>query len=399
MQINLNRAIQIAFFNFLLVAIIGCFLRCLFIKPVAGINYAYILHAHSHLAFLGWVFMALYALLVHAYLPAQRLYSRKYLWMFLGLQLANLGMLATFPFMGYALWSIIFSAMHALIAMLFAWHFIRDSHQHAGLAHKTSIKWITWALLLMILSNLAPFALGPVSATMGRGDLYYLLIYFYLHFQYNAWFTFAILGLILWQLEISGVNTDTRLVKLGFRLKLIAVFPAYILSALWTSPEKIWYFIAGLAAILQLAGLICLLVFLFKYAAVLMAKGSFLLKLLLIMGLLALFIQHLLMSLSVIPSLGHLAFARNIVIAYLHLVLIGFVTVLLFFHFLKLNLIRMNGLSRFGILIFLMAFVLTEIILVFQGQIANNRIWLFYLALLQLAGILILTFNVKRIAQ
>ncbi|MEQ9209304.1 MAG: hypothetical protein RLN96_05605, partial [Pseudomonadales bacterium] len=126
----------------------------------------------------------------------------------------------------------------------------------------------------MFISNLAPFALGPVSATQGKTDLYYSLIYFYLHFQYNGWFTFVLLGLLLHQLEMQGVNTDHKLVKLGFLLKLLAVFPAYLLSVLWTSPGLIWNILGGVAAITQLVGLVLILVFVMRYLSVLFGAHS-----------------------------------------------------------------------------------------------------------------------------
>ena len=111
----------------------------------------------------------------------------------------------------------------------------------------------------MFISNLAPFALGPVSAIQGKTDLYYSLIYFYLHFQYNGWFTFALLGLILWMLETNGADTKTKLIKIGFLMKLVAVFPTYILSVLWTEPNWLWYWIGGLAGLIQLIGLGCIM--------------------------------------------------------------------------------------------------------------------------------------------
>lgn len=391
---NLSRGGQIAIFNLLLVGIMGCLLRLYFIYPIPGLNFQFALHGHSHLAFLGWVFMALYFLLVLAYLPPKRQKSRKYLTLFLILQGANMGMLATFPWTGYAFWSIIFSTIHALSAMAFAWYFIREVQSNLTPQHQASFRFVKWALILMIISNLAPFALGPISAIQGKNELYHLTIYFYLHFQYNGWFTFAILGLILWQLERRGGNTKSKILQRGFYLKLATVIPAYLLSALWTEPGILWNIFAAFIATIQLLGLGYILVFVVQNLNSLLSS-SILQKILLWCGILAASLQHVLMLLSAIPSLGKMAFARPIVIAYLHLVLIGFVSSWLFFHLLNLNIIRESFSSKIGFALFLSAFLISELILIFLSLFPWTNPMLFILALIQLAGIACIAFNTK----
>ena len=393
---NSTRGIQVTMLNLTLVGVIGCVLRYTFLHPVTGINYGYLLHAHSHLAFLGWVFMALYVLLIYAYLPSG-MQKRKYINLFIVLQIANLGMLVTFPIMGYAAGSIVFSAVHAITAIGFAWVFSREVQVTLSSRHEMSFKFIQWALILMLVSNLAPFALGPVSAIQGKTDLYYSLIYFYLHFQYNGWFTFVLLGLVLWQLERRGANTQTRLIKAGFAMKLVAVFPSYILSVLWTEPNLLWYVLGGLAALIQLIGLVCIIYFVVQEMAKSHLADSLVQRILIWIGILAIVGQHLLMLLSAIPALSSLAFSRNIVIAYLHMVLIGFVSVWLLFFFLKQGFVKENLITRIGLALFLVAFVTTELVLVFQVYITEASRWLFYLAIIQLSGILCLTANVKKI--
>ncbi len=390
------KGIRIAFGNLLIVAIIGCLLRFFFLYPLPGFNYSYMLHAHSHLALLGWVFMALFVLILHAYLPIEATKYQKYIYYFIILQLANVGMLFTFPFTGYALWSIIFSAIHALMAMLFAWVFILEVDKSITDQHRTSFRFIKWALILLFISNLAPFALGPVSVTQGKADLYYSLIYFYLHFQYNGWFTFVLLGLLLHQLEKQGVNTDHKLVKLGFLLKLLAVFPAYLLSVLWTSPGLIWNILCGVAAITQLVGLVLNLVFVMRYLSVLFGAHSGVTKMLFFIGAVAVCVQHVLMLLSAFPTLSDMAFARNIVIAYLHLVLLGFVTIWIFYQLMYQRVIKVFLLSEMGVGLFFMAFLATEFILIFQGMLDSATYWLFILAILQLCGIALITASIRK---
>lgn len=395
-ELDLRRGAQIALFNLLIVGVIGSLLRFHFLQPIPGFNYMFVLHGHSHLAFLGWVFMGFFSLLVFTYLPAIRYKSGKYVWLFFVFQFANFGMLVAFPLTGYALWSIIFTAIHAFSAMYFAWIFIREVKPDLPDAHRASFLFVKWALILMLISNLAPFALGPVSSIYGKSDLYHSLIYFYLHFQYNGWFTFATMGLLLWHLERKGVKTQTALVRYGFYLKLVAVFPAYILSTLWMEPGSIWYFLAGVAAIIQLVGMGCFLVFILRHLDSLVTSDLVWQKLLFWCGMLAASVQHILQCLSSIPNVGDLAFARPIVIAYLHLVLIGFISSWMFLHFLKLGLVRLTAVTKVGLGMFLSAFVATELILVFQSLVPRSHLMLFVLALIQVAGICCIAFQSEK---
>lgn len=393
---NLSRGNQIAIFNLLIVGIIGSLLRLYFVYPIPGFNFQFVLHGHSHLAFLGWVFMALYIVLTYAYLSPEKLKSGKYPILFLILQGANLGMLGTFPWTGYAQWSIAFSTIHALGTLFFAWTFIRDVQPNLPQKHQASFQFVKWALILMMISNLAPFALGPISAFQGKNNLYHLTIYFYMHFQYNGWFTFALLGMILWLLERRGANTQTKLIKRAFFLKLAAVFPAYILSALWTQPGLVWHFLGGFVSLVQLIGLGYFLVFILKNLGFLISRKSVHQKIILWCGILGISIQHILMFLSAFPFLGKMAFARPIVIAYLHLVLIGFVTHWLFFLFLKMKFTLETFSSKIGFYLFLAAFLATEIILVFQSLISESFIMLFILAVIQVLGIICILFNTQK---
>ena len=47
-------------------------------------------------------------------------------------------------------------------------------------------------------------------------------------------------------------------------------------------------------------------------------------------------------------------------------------------------------------ILFLAAFMVTELVLVFQGSIVNSAFWLFVLAVSQLIGIAIITMHVQK---
>jgi hypothetical protein len=221
-------------------------------------------------------------------------------------------------------------------------------------------------------------------------------VYFYLHFQYNGWFAFALIGLLLWQLERAGIATNHGSVRWALRLKVVAIFPAYILSTLWLKPDTAWYWAGGIAALLQLIGAGIIILLLLRNKSVVLRQKSGIMRLFFFGMVLAIFLQHTLQFLSALPWLAELAFARNIVIAYLHLVLMGLVTLGLLF------LIRANGFFRESAdlsvaqSIFLAGFAATEFILLFMGQVPQPALWLLALALVQLGGVVWMACGMKK---
>lgn len=383
---------KIALINFVLVACLGALIRYSFYQPIPGVVYTFVLHAHSHLAFLGWVFMALYALLLEAFLPGKA-GAWKYTIFFFVFQIANLGMLFTFPFTGYAFWSILFSSIHGVSSIAFAYSFIRDARR--PFKSDLSFRFVQWGLIMMIAANLAPFSLGPLMANgMGGSDLYYLIIYAYLHFQYNGWFSFAVIGLLLKFLDSRGIDIHVTPVKWALYLLLGAAVPAYALSTLWTEPDPTWYIISGIAAVVQLIGFILLVKFFFQQRDLI--KLPFVPRALMLFGGTAFGVKYFLQLLSALPALSEYASThRNIVIAYLHLVLIGVITVFLFFFLYTGNYLKKTVWSHLGLYGFLTGFVLTEFVLLFQGQLPANTLMLFGLAGLQLLSLFILVLSTE----
>lgn len=247
--------LKISLLYFIIAGILGVFLRYLLVEPVEGINYKFFLHTHSHVAFMGWVFNVLFAALIYTFLPGG--YYASYNRIFVLLQVAVLGMLFTFPWEGYGLYSIIFSTLHILLSYWFAIKYYRDTRRCSGaLNFPFSLKFMRWALLFMVLSSIGPFALGYIMAQDGEAGYWNrLAIYFYLHFQYNGWFTFAVLGLLCRWMEQSGINLPRVKLNVFLLLMAVACFPAFALSALWIHPPVWVYILAFTGAILQTVAL------------------------------------------------------------------------------------------------------------------------------------------------
>lgn len=254
-----RRWVLLSFVYFIIAGCMGAFLRLQSFHPVASINYKYFLHGHSHLAFLGWVFNALFVALLYAYLPTQ---VKRYQALFGLLQVSVIGMLISFPLQGYAAVSITFSTLHIFLSYAFAYKFLQDIRREALIQqkHALSVVFVKWSLFFMILSSLGPFALGAIMAKGLAGtNLYQLAIYFYLHFQYDGWFSFALFGLFFWILETSKIHFNQNPGRYFLLGMAISCTPAYALSTLWTHPPLWVYIVATLSAILQLIALFFLI--------------------------------------------------------------------------------------------------------------------------------------------
>ena len=278
------------------------------------------------------------------------------------MQGANFGMVFTFPFTGYAPWSIAFSSLHTICAIIFAVVFISDlKKEYANSKLPISSKFIIWGLVFMGISNLVPFAIGPVSSMYGKSDAYYFLINSYLHFQYNGWFTFALLGIILRFLEIQGIDTNHTKLRRGLTLKLISVFPVLLIAILSPETDDLWFYITLLAASIQLIGLTLILQFIWLHKHLWsMQLNKWVIRLMTIaFG--SLLLQHFLQILGALPSAVDLLANRQIVIAYLHLVFIGFVTFLSFSQLIILGFFKQGKCLHIGLMIFSMGFLLPNL--------------------------------------
>ncbi|MGZ5243347.1 MAG: hypothetical protein ACXWW0_05655 [Bacteroidia bacterium] len=363
----LNTAILYLF----IVALLGLLLRFMAAESIAGFNFKHILHAHSHTALLGWVYAALYIAFLQSFLPVKIASAKKYKWLFWLTQLAVLGMLCSFPFQGYKAVSITFSTLHILCTYAFVFYFLRDLKQTDLYSAKVvSVSFIKASLFFLVISSFGPFSLGPIMVNGYTGsNIYYLAVYYYLHFQYNGWFTFAIFAILFRWWRKSGFQFSKKRGRQFFRLMFWSCLPAYALSALWTKPGAWVYIVGGAAAVIQVAALIYFSVSFFyisKQQKILLPKISQALFVLCFLAFSAKLVMQLFSALPVIANLTYLV--REFVIGYLHLVLIGFVSFFLLAYFIaQKELHTDNFLATNGLIVFIGAFIITELLIFLQG--------------------------------
>lgn len=361
----LYRWLKLALINLMIVATLGVILRYKILYPLPFINQKHLLHGHSHFAFAGWVTQALMTLLV-IYLAQQSKKDvyKKYRWLIMANLFTAYGMLVAFPIQGYGLFSIIFSTASILVSYFFAFIFWRDLNRLP--IKSPAHSWFKAAVLFNALASLGAFALTimMIEKTINQ-KLYLAAEYFYLHFQYNGFFSFSCIGLTINKLPVYLPSYKYK--KIIFILFFSSCIPAYFLSILWVKLPVWLYGIVVLSAFTQIAAWYILAKDIrvsFKEGNSLPAFAKFMF---LFVGL-AVTVKLLLQLGSTVPEISKLAFGfRPVVIAYLHLVLLAVISVFLLAYFFTRDLIQTTKKSIIALSVFLIGVFLNEVVLAVQG--------------------------------
>lgn len=362
-------------FNLLIVATAGLLLRYKIAFSLPWLHQKNLLHAHSHFAFSGWVSLALCICLLEVLSFYGQAPSKKYSILLWIAQLFNYGMLFSFPFGGYTAIAIIFSTGSILLSYLFAYNYYKDA--------QTSImpvwlkKWFLAGLAFYTISSIGAFNLAYLMLAHSSSQEWYIgSIYFFLHFQYNGWFIFALAGLFLFYLSVSGFNFTDRQHRAIFLPLLVSCLPAFFLSALWMRLPAWCYVAAVVAVLLQWLSLFNFLKNWNRLTNWRSIEPNKLVPKLWALAGAAFLLKLILQSLSLVPSLTYFAFGfRPIVIGYLHLVLLGIVTLFMLGYLITRKLIDAVGkVAKVGIYVFTLSVLLNEFILMLQGVFALKEI-------------------------
>lgn len=372
---------------FVLAAVIGLFLRWQFVSPTPGTRYTYFLHAHSHVMFLGWIFNVLFLSFIAHHLSEKRTPLLRNF--FLTLQALVVAMMISFPIQGYGLYSIIFSTLHTLAVMVFiVWFF------HLTKGERTVSLWFArTSLFFFFLSTAGPFSLGYLMANgMGNSVWYNFSIYYYLHFQYNGFFLFGIFSLYFHLLEQKRIRYDVSGALRFGKWMAAACIPAYSLSILYAQPGWSFNVIGALAAIIQLIALGWFIRQTGRQRNFLKAHFHPVALRLFAIVLVSLSIKSLLQVASAHPFLALLAYElRPVVIAYLHLVLVGVISFFLFAWYIDMGFVNVSA-ARTAMVLLFTGFAGSEICLVLMPWWSNfvvpvsSAVVIFLFSLLLLAG-------------
>lgn len=351
------------FFNFLIASVMGLLLRLSYLFPLKSINYINLLHAHSHVAMLGWVYLMIYVLVVHFFIPKDKSKKPIYNQLFWITEISVIGMMVAFPIQGYALFSIVFSTLHILLSYVFCWLVWRDCCK-GKIGDQILLRT---AVLFMIFSTFGVWCLGPAINMMGKQSSFYqIAIQFFLHFQFNGWFLFAVLGLFLVQFKNK---IEVNKFKIFLKLLIIAVFCTV------TFPIS-WYVKSGILNAINIFGVILQLVsFVYFYKMLKPQINEFrrnldsITKLAYSLTLWSLFLKIGIQLMLVVPNLAEVSHQiRNWVIGFIHLTTLGIITGFLLGILIQNKLLPSQSYwFKIGIKTFFLGYVMTEVLLFFQG--------------------------------
>lgn len=384
---QLARWYMMAATGWLVVAvIIGVLLRySLSIGSLEGFPVANWRHAHSHIAFLGWIFNALVGLSFWLF-PVNTGVGQQIRWFWLA-QLSVLGMAIFYPIQGYAAGSIAFSTLHIVASIGIGWRlFTLPVAAHIP-AQAQARSIMRWALVAMVISALGPVVLGPLAALGYKETIWYrLAIYWYLHFQYNGWFILQMLALWLIHRVQNGAHMPLR----GIPLLVIGVMLTYAQSTLWATDAWWVYVVAFAGGACQIIGLVQV-GWAVRKSWAMSATTAWSSRVLALVAV-GLGLKVVLQFWQVFPGCNALAEVHGVVIAFLHLVFLGVVTPFIWAMIVSTGMVRLQSMwnsAAFGL--FLGGFILMElglILPVLWGQVpALLPAWLFYTTLIMAVGI------------
>ena len=385
----LRKWLTISFLNLLLVASLGLILRYKIAFYLPFIDQKYILHSHSHFAFSGWITQTLMVLLVHyLILKNGEQILKKYRWLLYANLITAYGMLVSFIIQGYAFFSISFSTLSIFVSYFFAIYYWKDLNKLDE--KKVCHWWFKAALVFSVISSIGAFGLAYMMANKIMNQNWYLAsIYFFLHFQYNGWFLFAGMGLLVSKLE--ELKTAVKNMKIAFMFFCFACIPAYFLSALWLPFPHIIYSSIIAAVIAQLAGWVLMLKVFIKNKIFISQHFSKYGKVLLLLSALAFSIKLLLQSGSIHPSLSQLSYGfRPIIIGYLHLVLLAVTSIFIIGYIISFELVPITKKLISGAFVFVAGIIINELLLMVQGVAALTYTIIPYINILLLIAAVIL---------
>lgn len=365
-----HRGIAFALLNFALAAIAGAIMRLAFVVELSWLDYKNLLHAHSHTAILGWATIGLFALILHRF-PNPDRNNKRFRILFLLLEIAVIGEAIDFALEGYAFWSILSSSLFVLLSYIFIISLLRDNGLKA--LNSNSSLLARTALYFLLFSTLFIWSIGPIIATGLRfSQAFYLLVQAFLHFMINGWFIFGILALIFQLFESKDILMDRKKFRLFYGFLLVSAFLTYALAVAWADP-KTWVFILNsLGVILQGIALVFFLIVVRPVWKELKEKMTRPAYFLLYLAIVAFVLKILMQTVVVLPSLATVAYTiRYFVIGFLHLILLGVISLGMLAIMLEFNLLgALKPLLRTALILICAGFIGSELLLFTQGTMA-----------------------------
>ena len=386
---SLTTKVKVTLLYFFVAATLGLSLRMIQAGLLSG-NFKHLLHTHSHIVLLGWLYNALFILLQYGVFKKKEGPLNTVFWLS---QLTFLGMLFSFPFQGYAFFSILFSTLYLFCSYALVYYLFKYSKE---LENKNVAKLLRWSGIYLVFSSFGPFSLGFIMAK-GLAETFWfkLSIYWFLHFLYNGFFALVVFAFVLNKLpNTSKTNAITWLMSLS-------VIPLYALSVLWLDPHFSIYGIALVGSLFQLVAF-GILVYKQKIHSLFQQKWT---RILLYLSVISYALKSIFQVFAVIPSV-QLFLTETVsfsVIGFIHLVMLGFFTLFVIAVFIENNYLPISKTVKLGIQLLILGIILSETLLFSQSiavyfksfQIPDFFTLLFWASALMPVGIGLVVFGGK----
>lgn len=358
--------LRISAFSFLIVASMGLLMRAKVVFEMPWVVQKHVQLAHAFFAFNGWVSFTLLWLLWHRLETVYQLQPKGRSAWLTGHYLLSLTLLGTYLLHGMSYWSFVAETL------LFAWMLGHGFYMLRAVyaqSNATALRiWLLPAWIFQWLGSLGMMFLFWHYMHRSLTMPHYLSgFYSYLHYQYNGWFFFAALSLITAGWENKGSLPRKKLASALVWLS----FGGVLLSLLWRNFTTPLHLLAVGIALGQLLVWLrwCQLHWSPLKTSFQSAASPF--RWLLALAGAALVARMGFQLLSTVPQLEQAAFSfRAIVIAYLHLVLLGIFSSFLFFWMIKQQWIAVGWRSKTWFWMFMLGFLGTELLLAAQGTAA-----------------------------
>lgn len=330
------------------------------------VNYKHFLHTHSHIALLGWLYNLILIFIGYSFFKKDIKKFNRIFWVS---QITFLGMLFSFPFQGYAFWSITFSTLYLFASY---WLVIEIFRSSEGLKNQIEIKLIRAGGIFLILSSIGPFALGAIMAKGMQESIWYSLsIYWFLHFLFNGFFYTVFLALLLTELK-KRIEISTSKINWVYALTIFSIIPLYAEFAIEAIPSTWIILFAFIGSFAQLVSITILLKEIKLYLGQVIQVVP---KIILGLVLVALVLKVLFQLFASFPVLHEMVFnsKSTLIIGYLHMIMLGMFSLFFIWLLIEKKMIQLNQLLKIGLVFFVVGVLLSEFLLFGQG--AANHFW------------------------
>jgi len=358
---------------FFVAALLGLSMRVFWVMDLPHFLYTNVLHAHSHLAMLGWGFTVICCLLIY-FLKGHIQNFRTYWALLLANTFGSLAMALAFVLKGYAIVSIALLIFHLILAYALGFILLKDLKK---MPNKNAALLARWAIYWMFISTVGVWLLPIVIAKVGKLDpLYQASIEWFLHLQFNGWFIYSVLALLF--LFLERIGKDVRFTSLDFWALQLSLVLTYALPAYWSYPLPFLSLLNSLGVLIQLLVFWRIISPLFTIFRIeLVAKKNFG-YLLIVLGLISLLVKITIQASLIFPLfLAASSEVHNFFIGFIHLLMLGVFTLICLGICSIQGLLPQNKSARIGLGTLALGFLFTELILFGQGLL----VWSFQMTL------------------